>query len=32
MVVQVAPAVRAALGEDFEFPIGVDVEEELPVR
>ena len=26
VVVQVAPAVRAALGEDFEFPIGVDVE------
>lgn len=26
VVVQVAPAVRAALGEAFEFPIGVDVE------
>ena len=26
VIVQVAPAVRAALGEDFEFPIGVDVE------
>lgn len=26
VVVQVAPAVRAALGETFEFPIGVDVE------
>ena len=26
VVVQVAPAVRAALGEDFEFSIGVDVE------
>lgn len=26
VVVQVAPAVRAALGECFEFPIGVDVE------
>ena len=26
VVVQVAPAVRAALGEVFEFPIGVDVE------
>lgn len=26
VVVQVAPAVRAALGENFEFPIGVDVE------
>lgn len=26
VVIQVAPAVRAALGEDFEFPIGVDVE------
>lgn len=26
VVVQVAPAVRVALGEDFEFPIGVDVE------
>ena len=26
VVVQVAPAVRAALGEDFEFPVGVDVE------
>lgn len=29
VVVQVAPAVRAALGEDFEFPIGVDVEGRL---
>ena len=26
VVVQVAPAVRAALGETYEFPIGVDVE------
>ena len=26
VVVEVAPAVRAALGENFEFPIGVDVE------
>lgn len=26
VVVQVAPAVRAALGEGFEFPVGVDVE------
>ena len=26
VVIQVAPAVRAALGEDFEFPVGVDVE------
>lgn len=26
VVVQVAPAVRAALGECFEFPVGVDVE------
>ena len=26
MVVQVAPAVRAALGETFEFPLGVDTE------
>lgn len=26
VVIQVAPAVRAALGEAFEFPIGVDVE------
>ena len=26
VIVEVAPAVRAALGEDFEFPIGVDVE------
>lgn len=26
VVVQVAPAVRAALGENFEFPIGVDTE------
>ncbi|MCI8993349.1 MAG: 4Fe-4S binding protein [Eubacterium sp.] len=26
VVVQVAPAVRAALGEAFEFPVGVDVE------
>lgn len=26
VVVQVAPAVRAALGECFEFPLGVDVE------
>lgn len=26
VVVQVAPAVRAALGESFEFPMGVDVE------
>ena len=26
VVVQVAPSVRAALGEAFEFPIGVDVE------
>ena len=26
VVVQVAPAVRSALGEDFEFPVGVDVE------
>lgn len=26
VVVQVAPAVRAALGETFEFPVGVDVE------
>lgn len=26
VVVQIAPAVRAALGEAFEFPIGVDVE------
>lgn len=26
VVVQVAPAVRAALGESFEFPIGVDTE------
>lgn len=26
VVVQVAPAVRAALGEAFEFPMGVDVE------
>ena len=26
VIVEVAPAVRAALGENFEFPIGVDVE------
>lgn len=26
VVVQVAPAVRAALGESFEFPVGVDTE------
>jgi len=26
VVVQVAPAVRAALGESYEFPIGIDVE------
>ena len=26
VVVQVAPAVRAALGETYEFPVGVDVE------
>ena len=26
VAVQVAPAVRAALGEDFEFPLGIDVE------
>ncbi|MCR5666197.1 MAG: [FeFe] hydrogenase, group A [Eubacterium sp.] len=26
VVVQVAPAVRAALGESFEFPLGIDVE------
>lgn len=30
VVAQVAPAVRAALGESFEFPIGVDVEGRLP--
>lgn len=30
VVVQIAPAVRAALGEAFEFPIGVDVEGRLP--
>ena len=31
VVVQVAPAVRAALGEAFEFPIGVDVEGKIAV-
>lgn len=31
VVVQVAPAVRAALGEAFEFPIGVDVEGRIAV-
>lgn len=30
VVAQVAPAVRAALGEYFEFPIGVDVEGKIP--
>ncbi len=30
VVAQVAPAVRAALGESFEFPLGVDVEGKLP--
>jgi len=29
VIVQVAPAVRAALGEAFEFPLGVDVEGRL---
>jgi NADP-reducing hydrogenase subunit HndD len=29
VIVQVAPAVRAALGEYFEFPLGVDVEGRL---
>ena len=30
VVAQVAPAVRAALGEMFKFPIGIDVESRIP--
>ena len=31
VVVEVAPAVRASLGENFDFPIGVDVEGKIAV-
>jgi NADP-reducing hydrogenase subunit HndD len=30
VIAQVAPAVRATLGEAFEFPLGVDVEKRIP--
>lgn len=30
VVVQVAPAVRAAIGEEFELPIGTDLEKKIP--